>query len=333
MITHADRVRVLTLLEENWTVHEIADFMGIKPVDIKLMHKMSLDIRESEQAYEIPVETSRNKVVEVVIGSDFHFPYPSYSAVACFLHYIKKVKPQFIVLLGDILDCYTLSSFSRDPYRANLDDFLSEIHMARVFLAEVVKAAPKAKIIYTEGNHEYRLNRYRHKNAADLEAAYSDIGWEAILELKALGIEYTTENVKIGDTLYNHGNRVSKHAGYAIKSELDDSHCSICCGHGHKVATLHKTTQHGLITGLQLGCMCDIQETSDYVSSNTVNWQHSFGSVIMQDGVEHHQNILIQNDSYRVGDKIYYAKAEHKKYKTLSDKAMEDYNTYEVEED
>ena len=54
-----------------------------------------------------------------VVISDIHFPYQDDKAIKAALDFIKTNPVDTIILNGDILDFYDVSSFDKDPDRIN----------------------------------------------------------------------------------------------------------------------------------------------------------------------------------------------------------------------
>jgi hypothetical protein len=87
---------------------------------------------------------------------DAHVPYHSREGFAIWLKACRDFKPTLVVQMGDFVDCFSVSSYSKDPGRAlGLD---KEIEAARDALDEIEKASPGARRIYIAGNHEDGCN-------------------------------------------------------------------------------------------------------------------------------------------------------------------------------
>ena len=48
---------------------------------------------------------------------DIHFPFQDKNALKVALDLINYVKPSVIIQVGDLVDCYSISRFSKDPDR------------------------------------------------------------------------------------------------------------------------------------------------------------------------------------------------------------------------
>jgi UDP-2,3-diacylglucosamine pyrophosphatase LpxH len=110
-----------------------------------------------------------------IVISDVHLPFSQPVATQMVVDFIRELKPDRIHLLGDVLDAQSVSRFDKDPVRKeNLQD---ELDSVRDWLTELRDAAPRAKIIYSEGNHEFRIRKYLMSEA------------KALAGLRALSLE------------------------------------------------------------------------------------------------------------------------------------------------
>src|SRR5690349_22276797 len=78
----------------------------------------------------------------VVFLSDLHIPYHDEAAVSSALRLIKKLRPDRVVINGDVADFFQLSRFNTAHQR--LDSLQEEIDEANAFRVDVRKSAPNA---------------------------------------------------------------------------------------------------------------------------------------------------------------------------------------------
>lgn len=125
-------------------------------------------------------------VKKALIIPDCHIPYEDKRAYELMLKVAKDVDPDEIVILGDYADFYAVNSHGKDMAVQNglLQD---EVHEVVLRLAELKKLFPKAKRVFIEGNHEYRLGRYINSKCPDL---YGVFDTASVLELNVLGYEF-----------------------------------------------------------------------------------------------------------------------------------------------
>jgi 3',5'-cyclic AMP phosphodiesterase CpdA len=97
-----------------------------------------------------------------IIG-DLHVPFHDEQALGSALSYIRELKPDRLVLNGDIPDFYAISRFSRDPSRRDkLQDEIDETNDILDTIDSVLK--PGCEKHWVVGNHEDRLRRFLWDN-------------------------------------------------------------------------------------------------------------------------------------------------------------------------
>ena len=126
-----------------------------------------------------------------VVLSDVHCPFEDKSVCRMALAFIREHRPATVHLLGDIADFYSVSRFVKDPSRK--EDLQADLDTTRAFLAKVRDAAPAARIVYSEGNHEFRLRRYLASEAKAL-AMLRDLRLERLLDFESLKIRFQPQD-------------------------------------------------------------------------------------------------------------------------------------------
>lgn len=116
---------------------------------------------------------------------DCHIPYEDPRAYALMLDVAQDVDPDEIVILGDYADFYNVSSHGKSP--GILETLQDEISACLFRLGQLADMYPKAKKVFIQGNHEYRLERFINNHAKEL---FGIITTEDILELSSFGFEY-----------------------------------------------------------------------------------------------------------------------------------------------
>lgn len=125
---------------------------------------------------------------------DTQFPFEDPEAWRLTLSWIRDVRPGWLVLTGDIADCYSISRFANDPRLMGIQDELRYVHARLVELRSA--AGPDARISWIAGNHEARLQKWLIAQAPALvgvRRAGEDRELLALPNLVAadtLGIEY-----------------------------------------------------------------------------------------------------------------------------------------------
>ena len=137
----------------------------------------------------------------LLIMSDIHFPFQDDLALHSMLDFSFEYRPDIIVLLGDIIDFYQISTFVKNPAKKSVK---AEILETKKFLTELRYHFPDARIIYKTGNHEDRLEKYIFQNAKEIHDLISEL-LPNELGLKDLKIEYMSEPFAIGKLWFLHG--------------------------------------------------------------------------------------------------------------------------------
>lgn len=145
---------------------------------------------------------------ELLIG-DIHIPFQDKAAISVMLDYAEEYQPDIISIMGDLIDCYEISDFDKNPLRGKR--LFEEIGEAREFLYSLRNRFPDSRIIYYLGNHEQRIERYICNRAEQLAELVATLLIDK-LELKELNIEYVTEPFAIGKLWHVHGNEKPKGA-------------------------------------------------------------------------------------------------------------------------
>lgn len=246
----------------------------------------------------------------VVLG-DLHIPDHDPKAVALAEKFIGEIKPDAVILNGDILETKAVSKWPRNPAEEAVENLQREIDLTSDWLTRICDLAPQAKITYIEGNHEFRLKSYLYANAKAL-AHLRGVSMPELLGLPDLDIRYVhskgakwTDNyIRWGDLLIGHFDVTSKNAGAAALKLLDKYGISLIQGHTHKVASVHaKGLLSGLIGGWEIGCLCRLEP--DFMAM--ANWSHGFAVVHKEVGGRYFQVEPVGIVDYRVryGGKFY----------------------------
>jgi len=216
----------------------------------------------------------------MVIG-DIHFKYECKRSLELLLALMEDIQPDRVFLNGDILDFYALSSFDKDPKRADTR-IMTEINKAKVMFEKMREICPLAKIYYICGNHELRLKKYLNRKAPDLHEV---VNLPDLLELSKYDIKWIPGKkdafVQYGETLIGHFNRVSKHSAYTAKAlSTDMPGYNIVQSHVHRQGLYFFTIGDKQVWAAEGGCVADPRQ-ADYIGG-IPNWQRG-GLVIETD--------------------------------------------------
>jgi predicted phosphodiesterase len=222
---------------------------------------------------------------KVFVLADIHLPYQNEAALNVAMDRMKVFLPDTIVLLGDILDLYSVSFFRKDPHRITLKE---EIEYAVKWLTELRREFPMQRIVFIEGNHEARLVSYLQSNSKEL-CGLDALRIESLLNLKELRIQYYsniprladgTGAFKIGKLSFLHGHEVRASFGSVNLARLVylKTQVPVIFGHFHKISTHITKRMDGKVQGaFSVGCLCHL--SADYAPVN--EWTAGFAEIMI----------------------------------------------------
>lgn len=236
-------------------------------------------------------------------------PFHDELAMAAALRVVRDVDPDLIVVLGDLNDFAPFGRFEQEPGFALTTQ--PGIDRSTLFLAELRVAAPRARIVVIEGNHDRRLAKQIVANAVaafGLRPGFTppdtwpDLSIPHLLRFEELGVEYVG-GYPAGLFWINerlaciHGHRVNS-AGSTAARVVDDSRISLIFGHVHRMELQHRTrlAYEGAKFSLAAtpGCLCRIDGTVPSTKSapdafgrpvpTVENWSHGVAVVTYKPG-------------------------------------------------
>lgn len=218
-------------------------------------------LRAKKTAVKVKSTTLRLKgdsAPEIVVVPDMHFGYRAVgevletihdeAAVACMLEVLRYTQPRVIVFTGDNLDFAGFSSFLKHPSLLHLAN--AAVQRLYEFLYAVRAGCPNARIIYIEGNHEFRAKRYLQERAPEFVglcrggSKQEVTAVDYLLRLDELNIEYVGDygtHIWIGNIRALHGELLGKNGGETAAKMLIEYVESSFCGHNHRLELAFKT--------------------------------------------------------------------------------------------
>jgi predicted phosphodiesterase len=209
-------------------------------------------------------------VEKVFFIPDLHCPYEDKRAVELMFDAMKVFKPDVVVIIGDFIDCFSVSRWAKDPKRAHT--LKQEADAGKAYLDRITAK----KKIYIAGNHEDRLSRYIKENASAL-IDFVDI--PSLLDLKARGWSYVPykSSTTIGKVHLTHD--VGSAGRYNVYKALDTFQSSVVTGHTHRLGYVVEGDALGSQqVSAQFGWLGDVRQI-DYLHSINAkrNWALGFG--------------------------------------------------------
>jgi len=242
--------------------------------------EMYVEEEMSVNPYNLPASDEASYKPYVIKGKrilglfDVHVPYHNIAAVSCAIREGKKMKPDTILLGGDTIDFYQGSDYDKDRSKKQIID---ELVIFQDFISVLRKEFPKAKIIFKEGNHEERYNRFLYKKAGELQGI-PEFSLENIIRKRAGDIDYVGEKrvIKAGNLNIIHGHEfkggisapVNIARGLFLKAKV-----SCMQGHNHQTSEHTDPDMNGKITTTwSVGCLSELHP--QYMPLN--KWNHGF---------------------------------------------------------
>lgn len=234
----------------------------------------------------------------VLLLPDIHIPFHDKNAILTALEFGHKKDVDVIVLLGDLMDHYQNSSFIKDPRQRS---FKYELDLTKQFLKELRDFFPGVRIVYKEGNHEERWERFLKTYAPQL-LDLDEFRLDVILRLGELGIDYVRNKkiIHFGKLPILHGHEYGgkgsggvNPARWLFLRTKDNG----VCGHFHRISQHRERNVTGEQIGTwSMGCLCDL--SPEYRPLN--EWSHGFGYVEMIDTKGHFRMKNLEVENYKV---------------------------------
>jgi predicted phosphodiesterase len=236
--------------------------------------KNPYNLPDSDETEFAPYEIKGHK--RVAILSDIHVPYHNIASITAALDYLKKSKPDALLLNGDTIDCHRLSRFIKDPKKRN---FKLELDTFKA-LFDVFEKELNCKIYFKLGNHEERYEHFLYEKAGEL-VGIEEFEFQNIIKARARGIEVIADKrpMKLNNLWGIHGHEyvggisapVNPARGLFLKSKV-----SCFQGHNHQTSEHTEPTLSGkMVTTWSLGCLSELHPA--YMPLN--KWNHGFAEV------------------------------------------------------
>lgn len=227
-----------------------------------------------------------------VVLNDLQIPFHDRRVVdRLVLPFVESLKPYGILLNGDIVDCYAISDYTKDPLMKK--DLLREIHEVGRLMARLQKTGAR-ELIWLGGNHEDRLRRYLWQHAPELTMPATS--FEELFRVGAHGFTYRPYGAchRLGKLIVTHGDLASKHSAYTARMMFEKYGNSILMGHTHRLGVFYRRDVNGVHAAYENGCLCMLQ--AEYAQHP--NWQQGFSVVhVDKGGLFNVQQIPILNRS------------------------------------
>lgn len=213
-----------------------------------------------------------------LVQPDTHYPYEDSKAVELLTKVAKDLKPDFFINLGDSLDFYQISKFSKDPARKNgIDEDMDLFRRDHCRISNVLPK--KCRKIFIEGNHEARLIKYVWERAPEVASLVRSIDDYCMLTANDWEYFKYGKYFRLGDTLFMHGAHCGLNVGL---NQLRKYGLNVVHGHDHAAGiTWFRNARDGIFN-LNCGHLSN-QKEQGYLYAGVANWQLGFGLVEFSD--------------------------------------------------
>lgn len=212
-----------------------------------------------------------SKKENVLVISDLHLPFTHKKALSFCKSVYEKYNCKKVINLGDIVDSYCFSKYTRDPDAMRARD---EVIKAQYQISKWADVFPE--MIICRGNHDLRLAKRLIEIGIPVSLVTKNLsqifemsdGWKWVND-------YTYR-----DVLYTHG---SKTGMYAHVNTAKDMRCSVVMGHTHKAGIHYLDGFNNTIFGACAGCLID-QETYAFAYAKDMTSRPSIGCMVVLEG-------------------------------------------------
>jgi hypothetical protein len=229
---------------------------------------LDVPVRPLSVQFAKPVVAKRSaRIITALLYGDTHIGYEDADACAIVHAIGRDLKPNWLFHMGDLLDCYTISRYDKDPSRK--DTLQDEINGGRVHLAAARKAMPNAKFVLLEGNHEDRLRRALWNlegpaaQLARLTAFQKALTWPSLLGLEDMHIQFVPYGIQartpfLPKFITKHGTVVRSKSAYTANGEWSKYGRSGASGHTHRLGVFYHRDHNGNQVWAETGCTCSL---------------------------------------------------------------------------
>ncbi len=219
-------------------------------------------------------------VRKVVVLADIHTPYQHEPSLKALEAFIPDYKPDVVVILGDLLDFPSVSTWDEGTVRMEGQRIRDDLIAGNEMLDRIEGWWKWKEKFFFEGNHEERLQRHLDRNPKliGLVNVFRDLNLKD-RGFKVVPIERKGE--RIGKLRFHHGWKTSK---YHTGQYTADTGRNYMVGHLHtmQVYTHKSPTDEQNHACFSIPCLCDLNP--DYMEGRPSSWIHGCALVEVMDG-------------------------------------------------
>lgn len=245
------------------------------------------------------------KIKKGIFLSDIHIP--ENINLTPVLNYVKDFNPDIIILGGDIIDAKGLHGVeSMRADQIDIEWYERDVKYLNDLLKDLQERAPKAEVIFLEGNHCERYTRIMKKYPKVFKGRFNFQRDAVPKDMKFKWIPYNTEKsfYKIMDTIFLHGNLYPDL--HAKKYALDYTPYKCIYGHLHHFQAY--TTRSNMAArdpryAVTAGCLCHV--TPEWKKGSPNQWVNGFVSFVVDKKKVIPTIHMMENNKFYVNGKEY----------------------------
>ena len=242
----------------------------------------------------VEVELNLENGVILVISDQHFWPgaVPTMHRAFCYL--AQKIKPFALIWNGDAFDGASISRFASIGWESK-PTVSQEIDAVKERSAEVMRVRGNAKLVWTAGNHDIRMETRLANAAPEFRNVHG-------MHLKDHLPEWTpawfvTVNPGTdGHTEIRHREKNGIHAGY---NNTKESGVNIVTGHDHRADVVTYNDRRGQRYGVRAGMGADSprdQQFVHYLEGRLSNWQSAMAVLTYRNGVLLYPELALKVD-------------------------------------
>jgi hypothetical protein len=214
----------------------------------------------------------------IMVASDCHY-YPGIISTAhkAFVKLIPELSPRMVVINGDVFDGAAISR--HDPIGwQKLPSVKQELDACQERLSEIEAVAKNAKLHWTWGNHDLRMNT---RLAAQVGTAFEGV--------QGFNLTDHFPRWKFSTSIMVNESCMIKHRWHngihAVYNNALKSGCSFVSGHLHSLKVTPWTDYNGSRYGVDTGTMANIDDPAfEYAEDSPKNWRSGFAVLTFWQG-------------------------------------------------
>jgi predicted phosphodiesterase len=237
--------------------------------------------------HETRLKPRSGKTMSALILADMQIPYQDDLAIASALEWGLSQNPDMVIMNGDIVDCYKISSWKTDPTRPH---FGAEVELGKKIFSKINAKIDSCKSVkeknFIAGNHEDRLRRELwsgSKKLAGLDVlkipklyGFEELGWNYIDASQMLREEIAP--FRLGKLNIIHGHEVKVNYSVVNIPRIYYQRClvNLLVAHHHRTQeNIERKLDHSHDGAWSIGCLCKLGQ--DYAPVN--KWNHGMALV------------------------------------------------------